>query len=67
MKTRVPSGKWGTLRVVCKGSHFDVFFNETKLYEVEDGTFTDAGKVGLWTKADSYIEFDDFTVSVPGK
>ena len=29
--------------------------------------FKDAGKVGLWTKADSVIEFDDFTVEGPGR
>jgi len=27
-----------------------------------DRTLKDGGKVGLWTKADSVIEFDDFTV-----
>ena len=25
--------------------------------------FKDAGKVGLWTKADSVIQFDDLTVT----
>jgi hypothetical protein len=33
-----------------------------KLFEVDDTTFPGAGKVGLWTKADSVIHFDDFTV-----
>jgi hypothetical protein len=27
---------------------------------VEDTTFTEAGKVGVWTKADSVTLFDDF-------
>ena len=27
-----------------------------------DDTFTEAGKVGLWTKADSVVEFDDLSV-----
>jgi len=27
---------------------------------VEDGTFREAGRVGLWTKADSVTHFDDF-------
>jgi len=40
-----------------------VYFNANKLYEVEDTTFPDAGKVGLWTKADSYILFDDLTMT----
>ena len=29
--------------------------------EVEDATFKNAGRVGLWTKADSVTLFDDFT------
>jgi len=64
MKEKVPSGEWGTLRVVAKGNHFDVYHNGKKLYEVEDETFKDAGKVGLWTKADSVIYFDDLQVNV---
>jgi hypothetical protein len=28
---------------------------------VEDSTFTQAGKIGLWTKADSVTYFDDFS------
>jgi hypothetical protein len=31
---------------------------------VEDDTFTGAGKVGLWTKADSYTLFDDLSIQV---
>jgi hypothetical protein len=29
---------------------------------VEDATFTDAGKIGLWTKADSVTFFDDLQI-----
>jgi len=28
------------------------------LFEVEDATFKDSGKIGLWTKADSVTLFD---------
>jgi len=62
-KIKVPSGEWGTLRVVVNGNLFEVFLNGTKLYEVEDATFTDSGKVGLWTKADSYTLFDDLKIN----
>ena len=62
-KTKVPSMQWNTLRVTAAGNLFTVYFNGAKLYEVEDGTFTDAGKVGLWTKADSVIHFDDLTIT----
>ena len=37
-----------------------MFFNGKKLFEAEDDTFKDAGKVGVWTKADSETLFDDF-------
>lgn len=63
-KAKVPSGQWSTLRVVAKGNLFTVYFNGEKLYEVEDNTFIGAGKVGLWTKADSYTLFDDLSIIV---
>jgi hypothetical protein len=48
-----------------KGNLFAVSLNGTKLYEVEDATFPDAGKIGLWTKADSVIRFDDLRIVTP--
>jgi hypothetical protein len=60
MDTKVPRGKWSTLRVEFAGHLFTVLFDGKKLFEVEDDTFTDAGAVGLWTKADSVTQFDDF-------
>ena len=62
-KESVPSGTWGTLRVVAQGDLFEVFHDGNKLYEVEDDTFKGAGKVGLWTKADSVIYFNDFRIT----
>ncbi|MEW6736642.1 MAG: family 16 glycoside hydrolase [Acidobacteriota bacterium] len=58
-KTSVTSGQWNTLRVTAKGNLFEVYLNNEKLYAVEDNTFKDAGKIGLWTKADSVTYFDD--------
>jgi hypothetical protein len=62
VKHKVPSGVWSTLRVTFEGNLFSVYFDGTKLFEVEDETFKGAGKVGLWTKADSVTYFDDFAV-----
>jgi len=62
MKDKVLSGEWGTLRVVARGNVFEVYHNGKKLYEVEDETFKEGGKVGLWTKADSVIYFADLQV-----
>ena len=57
----VPSGQWSTLRVEFADSLFTVSLNSKKQFDVEDSTFPDAGKIGLWTKADSVTAFDDFT------
>jgi hypothetical protein len=56
----VPANQWHTLRVEFVGTRFAVIFNGKKLFEVEDAAFSDAGMVGLWTKADSVTAFDDF-------
>ena len=60
MNTPVKSGVWHTLRVDFIGNTFTVTFNGRKIIESSDVSFSDAGKVGLWTKADSVTLFDDF-------
>ena len=59
--TKVASGVWHTLRVDFRGSHFTVIFDGTKVIEADDTSFADAGKIGVWTKADSVTLFDDFS------
>ena len=61
MNTKVASGVWHTLRVDFKGDQFAVTFDGKKVIEASDSSFADAGKVGLWTKADSVTLFDDFS------
>ena len=58
---KVPADTWHSLRIDFGGSRFRVSFNGKQLFEVEDSTFADAGKVGLWTKADSVTLFDHIT------
>jgi hypothetical protein len=40
------------------------YYDGVKKIEATDDTFHDAGKVGLWTKADSLTYFDDLKVVV---
>ncbi|OAI43233.1 hypothetical protein AYO41_02375 [Verrucomicrobia bacterium SCGC AG-212-E04] len=56
----VEKGRWHTLRVEFAGRRFKASLDGKPLFEVDDGTFTQAGKVGLWTKSDSVMLFDDF-------
>lgn len=58
--TKVTSGTWHTLRVEFAGNTFSVMFDGNKVIEATDDSLTGAGKVGLWTKADSVTLFDDF-------
>jgi hypothetical protein len=58
---KVASNQGHTLRIDFRASHFTVSFNGQKALEWDDETFKAAGKVGVWTKADSVTEFDDFT------
>ena len=57
----VPANTWHTLRIDFNANRFKASFNGNQLFEVEDSTFTDAGMVGLWTKADSVTLFDQMT------
>ncbi len=57
----VASGAWHTLRVDFSDNRFTVTFDGKKALEWDDETFKNAGKVGVWTKADSVTEFDDFS------
>ena len=63
VKHTVPKKEWSSLKVDFKGAAFTVSLNGEKIMEVEDGTFSQTGKTGVWTKADSVIHFDDFTIS----
>jgi hypothetical protein len=56
----VAPARWQTLRVTFEGTVFRVRLDDRELFTVEDATFLDAGRVGLWTKADSVTLFDDF-------
>src|SRR5262249_50383579 len=56
---KVASAVWHELKVEAKGDHFVVWFDGKQVMDAKDKTFTQAGKVGLWTKADSVIYFDD--------
>lgn len=60
-RMRVSSNQWHTLRVDFRNNHFTVTFDGQKAIEWDDETFKDAGKVGVWTKADSVTLFDDFS------
>ena len=62
----VSNGEWQTLGLRMEGSHAEILFNGQVLFTAEDGTFTEAGGAGLWTKADSLTYFDAVVVTLLG-
>ena len=59
---RVTRNQWHTLRVEAVGNQFKCYYDGALKITATDDTFSGAGKVGLWTKADSVTYFDDLTV-----
>jgi len=59
---KVPSDKWQELRLTARGSRFEVFLEGKSLFSATDTAFTSAGRVALWTKADSVTYFDDLRI-----
>lgn len=55
---KVVSGRWQELRVEVRGDAIRGYLNGVLVVEGRDDTFK-AGKIGLWTKADSVTCFDD--------
>jgi hypothetical protein len=62
---KVPAGEWHTIKVTMNGEQIECFLDGKKHLDAKDATFKEAGKVGLWSKADAQSHFD--TLSVKGK
>ena len=57
----VQSRQWHRLRVEFSGKHIKVILDGKSYIDVEDAHIAGAGAVGVWTKADSVTEFDNFS------
>ena len=47
----------------AEGERFTITFDGKQLFAATDRTFTGAGKVALWTKADSVTRFDQIEIN----
>jgi hypothetical protein len=63
---KVASDRWHTLSLKAVGDQFTIGFNDQTLFGVSDRTFGNAGKVALWTKADSVTRFTNLTIRALG-
>jgi hypothetical protein len=60
---KVGAGEWHTLTVRQSGNRIECLLDGKPHLEVTDATFPEAGRVGLWTKADAQTVFDELTVT----
>jgi hypothetical protein len=60
----VSSGRWQELRLEVAGNRLRGYLNRRLVVEATDDNYR-AGKVGLWTKADSTTCFDDVEARAP--
>ncbi len=56
---RTPTKTWHNLKIVIRGKNIKGFV-DNKLYINYDNDEIISGKIGLWSKADSYVFFDQF-------
>jgi len=54
-------GQWHRMRLVAVGDHMQAWLDGTLRLDHHDARFR-AGRIGLWTKADSITAFDDLTI-----
>lgn len=59
---KVTAGEWHELKVECSGDRIICYYDAQRKIEATDGTFKEAGRIGLWTKADSVTYFDDLHI-----
>src|SRR6185437_1784162 len=55
---KIPTGEWHTLEIKQEGQQIECWLDGKKYLDAKDDTFTKAGKIGLWTKADAQTYFD---------
>jgi hypothetical protein len=60
---RVTANEWHMLGLRAEGERFTVSYDGRALFSVTDKTFTEAGGVALWTKADSVTRFDQVRIT----
>ncbi len=64
-KLETKTGQWHQVRAVMIGNKIACYVDGKKCLETTDDTFKDAGKIGLWTKADASSSFDNVVVDAP--
>ena len=60
---KVTANEWHTLGLRAEGERFSIMFDGKQLFSATDRTFAGAGRIALWTKADSVTRFDRIEIT----
>ncbi|RUT79119.1 family 16 glycoside hydrolase [Ancylomarina longa] len=60
---KINTAQWYKLKISMLGNEIKCYLNGELALETTDNTFTDSGKIGLWTKSDAVSYFDDFSIT----
>ncbi len=63
-KLKANPHRWHEIRVIHQGDLIRCYFDGKLKIKVRDRTFTQGGKIGLWTKADASTEFDQLRIKI---
>ena len=61
-KVHLDPSKYHTMQIIQNKSHYEAYIDGKKLLQGDDTTFTKAGGVGVWTKADAYTKFKNLEI-----
>jgi hypothetical protein len=61
---KVTPGVWHTLGLKAERENFSIAFDGRTLFTTQDQTFSNAGNIALWTKADSVTRFDSLSARI---
>ena len=59
----IKTGEWFSMSIEMNDSKISCSLNGNKMIDETDDTYTKAGRIGLWSKADAQSYFDDLTIS----
>jgi hypothetical protein len=62
-EAEVASDRWHALRVILKGSSFDISLDDKPVLKATDASLPVSGTVGVWSQADSVIRFGSLLVA----
>lgn len=62
IKIHLDSSKWHSMKIIQNKNQYEAYIDGEKLLEGVDDTFSKAGGVGVWTKADAYTKFKNLKI-----